>query len=78
MVMSRRSNEIGRRTQRGQHVMQILLIDEAVPVLVDHVEGFFELLNLRLVKHGEHVGGGPLGALLRRLPLGALARHGGS
>ncbi|KAG7229724.1 hypothetical protein INR49_012520 [Caranx melampygus] len=41
-------------TQRSQHVMQILLIDEAIPVLVNHVEGLFEFLDLRLVEvHGE-------------------------
>lgn len=57
--------------------MQILLVDEAVPVLVDHVERLFEFLDLRLVEHGEHVGRGPLGALLGGLSLGALARHGG-
>lgn len=57
--------------------MQILLVDETVPVLVDHVERLFELLDLRLVEHGEDVGGGPLGALLGGLSLGTLARHGG-
>lgn len=57
--------------------MQILLVDEAVSVLVDHVERLFELLDLRLVEHGEDVGGGPLGALLGGLSLGTLARHGG-
>ena len=30
--------------ERGQHVMQVLVVDEAVPVVVDHVEGFLELL----------------------------------
>lgn len=57
--------------------MQILLVDEAVPVLVDHVERLFELLDLRLVEHGKDVGGGPLRALLGGLSLGALAGHGG-
>lgn len=57
--------------------MQILLVDETVSVLVDHVERLFELLDLRLVEHGEDVGGGPLRALLGGLSLGALARHGG-
>lgn len=64
-------------TQRGQHVVQILLVDETVSVLVDHVERLFKLLDLRLVKHGKHVGGGPLRALLGGLSLGAFARHGG-
>lgn len=44
--------------------MQILLVYETVSVLVDHVECLFELLDLRLVKHGEDIGGGPLRALL--------------
>lgn len=57
--------------------MQVLLVDEAVPVLVNHVERLFELLDLRLVEHGKDVGGGPLGALLGGLSLGALAGHGG-
>lgn len=57
--------------------MQILLVDETVPVLVDHVERLLELLDLRLVEHGEDIGGGPLGALLGGLSLGTLARHGG-
>lgn len=50
--------------QRGQHVVQILLLDEAITVLVDHVEGLLELGDLRLIEHGEHIGGGALGALL--------------
>lgn len=57
--------------------MQILLVDETVPVLVDHVERLFELLDLRLIEHGKDVGGGPLRALLGGLSLGTLARHGG-
>ena len=48
----------------GEHVVEVLLVDEAVPVLVDHVEGLLELLDLVLVEHGEDVGGGALGALL--------------
>lgn len=58
--------------------MQILLVDETVSVLVDHVERLLELLDLRLVEHGEDVGGGPLGPLLGGLSLGAFAGHGGS
>lgn len=65
-------------TQRGQHVMQILLIDETVSVLVDHVERLFELLDLRLVEHGEDVGGGPLRPLLGGLSFGPFAGHDGS
>ena len=44
--------------------MKVLLVDETVPVLVDHVEGLLELLDLVLAEHGEDIGGGPLGALL--------------
>ena len=57
--------------------MQVLLVDKPVTVLVDHVEGLLELLDLRLVKHGEDIGGGALRALLGGLSLGARARHGG-
>lgn len=57
--------------------MKIFLVNEAVSVLVDHVECLFELLDLRLVKHGKHVGRGPLRALLCGLSFGTLARHGG-
>lgn len=55
--------------------MQVLLVDEAVPVLVNHVEGLLELLDLGLVEHGKHVGGGALRALLSVLALGPFARH---
>merc|ERR1719447_2306844 len=63
--------------QAGQHVVQVLVIDEPVPVLVDHVEGFLELLDLVLVEHGEHIAGGSLGPLLGgSSPSGGLAgRH---
>lgn len=55
--------------------MQVLLVNEAVPVLINHVEGLLELLNLRLIKHGEHIGGGTLRALFGGLSLGPFARH---
>jgi len=55
--------------------VQILLVDEAVAVLVDHVEGFLELLDLRLVEHGEDIGGGTLGTLLGGLGFGPFAGH---
>jgi len=48
----------------SQHVVQVFLVDEAVTVLVDHVERFLELLDLRLVEHSEHVGRRSLGPLL--------------
>ena len=65
-------------TQGSKHVMQVFLVNEPVPVLVDHVKGLLKLLNLGLVKHGEHVGGRALGALLGGLGLCSFARHGGS
>jgi len=52
--------------QGSQHVVEVLLVDEPIPVLVNHVEGLLELLDLVLVEHGEDVGSGPLGALLGR------------
>ena len=55
--------------------MEVLLVDEAVSVLVDHVERLLELLDLRLVEHGEDIGGGALGALLGGLSLCSFARH---
>ena len=55
--------------------MQVLLADEAVAVLIDHVERLLELLDLRLVKHREDVRRRPLRPLLRRLPLRLAARH---
>ena len=54
--------------QAGQHVMKVLVVDEPVPVLVDHVEGLLELLDLVLIEHGEHIAGGSLGPLLGGSP----------
>jgi len=54
------------------------VIDEAIPVLINHVEGLLELLDLVLVEHGEDVGSGALGTLLGASPTGSLAaRHAG-
>lgn len=53
--------------------MQILLIYKPVTVLVDHVERFFEFLNLRLVEHSKDIGGCALRALLGDLSLGTFA-----
>lgn len=54
------------------------MVDEAVSVLVDHVEGLLELLDLVLIEHGEDVGGGTLGTFLRARASGRLAaRHPG-
>lgn len=56
--------------------MKILLINETITVLVNHIECLFELLDLGLVEHSKDVGSRPLGTLLRRLPLGTLGgRH---
>ena len=54
--------------QAGQHVVEVLVVNKAVPVLVYHVEGLLELLYLVLVKHGEHIAGRSLGPLLRGSP----------
>ncbi len=54
------------------------MVDEAVPVLVDHVEGLLELLDLVLVEHGEDVGGCALSTFFRaRAPGRLAARHPG-
>lgn len=57
--------------------MQIFLVDETIPVLVDHVERLFELLDLGLVEHGKDIGSGPLWPLLGGLSLGTFAGHDG-
>jgi len=54
--------------------MQILLIDEAVVILVDHVERLLELLDLRLIEHCKHVGRRTLRPLLH-LRCGFRFRH---
>lgn len=64
-----------RLTEGRQHVVKVLFVHKTISILVDHVEGFFELLDLGLVKHGEDIGGGALRALLCGLSLGFLARH---
>jgi len=50
--------------QGGQHVVEVLVVDEPVPVVVDHVEGLLELLDLVLVEHGKDIAGCPLSPLL--------------
>lgn len=62
-------------TEGRQHVVKVLFVHKSVSILVNHVEGFFELLDLGLIKHGEDIGGGALRALLCGLSLGLLARH---
>ena len=48
--------------------MEVLIVYEAVPVVVDHVESLLELLYLVLVEHGEHIASGSLGSLLGCAP----------
>ena len=36
--------------KRGKHVVKIFLVDEPVSVVIDHVEGLFELLKLKLMQ----------------------------
>ena len=55
--------------------MEIILVDEAISVLIHHVEGLLELLYLRLVKHGEHITGGTLCPLLHGLLTSLAGRH---
>lgn len=49
--------------------MEILLVHKPISVLVNHVEGFFELLDLGLIKHSKDIGSCALRALLRGLCL---------
>lgn len=57
--------------------MEILLVNKAISILVNHVESFLELLDLGLIKHSEYIGSRPLGTLLGSLRLGLFAGHGG-
>ena len=61
--------------QRRVHILQVRLAYEAVPVLIDHVERLFELLDLRLVEHREDVRRGSLRAFLRCLFSFSFGRH---
>lgn len=36
--------------------MHLFLVQEAIPVLADHVQSFFYLLDLWLVKYCKHIG----------------------
>lgn len=58
--------------QQGQHVMQVLLVNEAVSVLVHHVEGLLKLLDLGLLKHCKDIECGPLWPLFGSLDLSLL------
>lgn len=63
--------------QGSKHVMQVFLVNEPIPVLVDHAESLLELLNLGLVKHGVNTLEVALGVLWWSWSL-LFARHGGS
>lgn len=49
--------------------MKILLVHKPISVLVNHVECFFELLDLGLIEHSKDIGSCALRALLRGLCL---------
>lgn len=51
--------------QRVEHLRQVFSADDSISVLIDHIECFFKLMNLRLIKHCEHVGSCTLNLLLR-------------
>ena len=36
-----------KRTERREHVLEIILIDQTIVILVDHIEGLLELMDLR-------------------------------
>lgn len=55
---------VGVLAQRGQHVVKVLLLNEAIAILIDHVEGLLEFGDLSLVEHGEHIGRRSLGTFL--------------
>merc|ERR1719308_481693 len=63
-------------TKRGQHVMKIFIVNEPISVSINHIEGFFKLLYLFLVEHGEHITGCSLSSFLF-LPSSLARRHGG-
>merc|ERR1719260_211190 len=50
--------------QRCKHVVEILIIYKPISVVINHVEGLLELLDLVLVEHGKHIAGRPLSPLL--------------
>ena len=53
------------------------MVNEAIAVLINHVESLLELLDLVLVEHGEDVRSRALSALLRARPPGGFpTRHG--
>lgn len=43
--------------------MKVFFVDKSISVLINHVEGLFEFLNLGLVKHGKNIGSRALGPL---------------
>ena len=62
--------------QRCQHVFQVVMVNETIAILINHVEGLLELLDLILIEHSKDVRSGPLGTLLRPSPSGRFStRH---
>ena len=62
-------------SKRCQHVFQVVMVNETIAILINHVEGLLELLDLVLVEHGEHIAGGSLGPLLGGPSAGSLTRR---
>ena len=62
--------------KRCQHVFQVVMVNETIAILIDHVERLLELLDLILIEHSKDVRSGPLGTLLRPSPSGRFStRH---
>ena len=59
------SSAIHYLSKRCQHVFQVVMVNETIAILINHVEGLLELLDLVLVEHGEHIAGRPLSSFLR-------------
>merc|ERR1719342_1587364 len=51
-------------TKTSKHVMEVLFVNEPIPIMVNHVESFLELLNLVLVEHSKHIASSSLCPLL--------------
>merc|ERR1719427_485682 len=52
-------------SKRSKHVMEIFVVNETIPVMINHVERLLELLDLVLVEHSKHIAGGSLSSFLR-------------
>ena len=63
-------------SKRCQHVFQVVMVNETIAILINHIEGLLELLDLILIEHSKDVRSGPLGTLLRPSPSGRFStRH---